>query len=102
MDLAGQVAMLQRQVFTLLLALIVVSGTLCIYLYRQWSLASKDIAALNQQAAPMMATFKQNQKAILDFENQLVIYSHSHPDFVPVLMKNGINPTVPPSAAPKK
>ena len=31
-DLAGQVAALQRQVFTLLLALIVVSGTLAVYL----------------------------------------------------------------------
>ena len=44
-DLAGQVAALQRQVFTLLLALIVVSGTLVAYLGYESHHLRKDIAA---------------------------------------------------------
>ena len=101
-ELNEQVAALQRQVFALLLALIVVSGTLTVYLYRQASLTRKDTDAITQQFGPAMAAFKQNQPALINFVNQLVNYSQSHPDFRPVLMKYGINPTLPPPAAPKK
>ena len=38
-----QIVALRHQVFTLLLALIVVSGTLTVYLYRQARVTGKDI-----------------------------------------------------------
>jgi hypothetical protein len=97
-DLNEQVTALQRQVFALLLALIVVSGTLTVYLYRQASVTGKDTQALHQQSDPMVAMFKQNQTAIIGFVNQLVIYGEAHPDFRPILLKFGITPP----AAPKK
>ena len=97
-DLNEQVAALQRQVSALLLALIVVSGTLTVYLYRQASLTRKDTDALQQQAGQVINAFKQNQTAMISFVNQLVIYSETHPDFRPVLLKYGIVP--PPAAAP--
>ena len=59
-ELNEQVSALQRQVFALLLALIVVSGTLTVYLYRQASLTRKDTDALQQQAGPVIAIFRQN------------------------------------------
>ena len=49
-ELMDQVVALRHQVFTLLLALVVVSGTLTVYLYRQASLAGKDLAAVKPQA----------------------------------------------------
>ena len=44
-ELMDQIVALRHQVFTLLLALVVVSGTLTVYLYRQASVTGKDIAA---------------------------------------------------------
>jgi hypothetical protein len=98
-DLSEQVAALQRQVFTLLLALIVVSGTLTIFLYRQASLTGRDIATIKPQAQQLMQVYKQNLPNMETFVNQLVAYGQAHPDFRPILQKYGINPA---ATAPKK
>ena len=63
-ELAEQVLALQRQVFTLLLALIVVSGTLTVYLYRQASVTRKDINAIRPQAEKIISVFNQNRAGI--------------------------------------
>jgi len=98
-ELSDQIAGLQRQVFTLLVALIVVSGTLTVYLYRQASLTGKDIAAIRPQAQQIILTYKQNLPGMETFVNQLVAYGQTHPDFRPILQKYGI--AVPPTA-PKR
>ncbi len=86
-DLAGQVAALQRQVFTLLLALIVVSGTLVAYLgYESYHLG-KDIAAINKQ---VVQPYKQKVPAIAIFLNDLAAFGRSHPDFQLILNKYDI------------
>jgi hypothetical protein len=110
-DLASQVAALQRQVFTLLLALIVVSGTVVAYLgYESYHLG-KDVSAINTQ---VVLPYKQKLPAIEDFISKIVAYGQTHPDFKAVLLKNGIVTTTPPAtntptkpapaapAAPKK
>jgi len=100
-DLAGQVAALQRQVFTLLLALIVVSGTFVAYLgYESYHLG-KDINAVNTQ---IVQPYKQKLPAIESFVSQLVAYGQAHPDFrQQVLVKDGVVAATPPAtnAAPK-
>jgi len=104
-DSNSEVSALQRQVFALLLALVVVSGTLTVYLYRQASLARKDIDALTLQAGPMVKAFQQNQPAMINFVNQLVMFGETHPDYKPVLLKYGIVPPPPGTPignAPKK
>jgi hypothetical protein len=93
-DLAGQMAALQRQVFTLLMALIVVSGTLVAYLgYESYHLG-KDIKFIN---ATVVQPYKQKLPVIETFISQIVAYGQAHPDFRPVLIKDGVV-----SAAPKK
>jgi hypothetical protein len=87
-----EISALQRQVFALLVALIVVSGTLTVFLYRQASLAGKDIDAIKPQAQQMIGVFNQNQALMVDFVNQLVAYGEKHPEFRPVLAKYGIAP----------
>ncbi len=101
----GEIAALKSQVFTLLVALIVVSGTLTVYLYRQVSLAGKDLA----QGQQLSAVLTQNENAVAGFVTKLVAYGEKHPDFVPVLKKYGITPVpgIPANAqiapaAPKK
>src|SRR5476649_992895 len=97
--LNDQVASLQRQVFALLLALVVVSGTVTVYLYRQASILGKDIV-VEQQA---ISNAKQIQPVIVSLANQLAVYGKTHPDILPLLNKyhiaNGV-PVAPP--APKK
>jgi hypothetical protein len=99
---------LQRQIFSLLVALIVVSGTLTVYLYRQASITRKDYDAIAPQAQQIVAAYNQNQKLMIDFVNALVNYGQAHPEFRPVLAKYGIAPVpgipagAPAPVAPKK
>jgi hypothetical protein len=103
-ELASQVAALRRQTFTLMLVLIIVSGTLTVFLYRQASLTKKDIAALKPQATQVINAFNQERPLIQSFVQQLVAYGKTHPDFEQqVLKKYGITEkTVAAAAAPKK
>jgi hypothetical protein len=107
-DLNSEVAALRNQVYVLLIALIVVSGTLTVFLYRQASVERKDIEALKPQANQLVNSFNQNQALISTFVNQLVAYGQAHPDFVPVLAKNGLAqavkgvPPVAPAGTPPK
>ncbi len=100
-DSNSEICVLKRQVFTLLVALVVVSGTLTVYLYRQASITGKDIAAIQPQAQQLIGAFNQNQSLMIGFVNQLVAYGQAHPDFRPVLMKYGIQPPPPGTPLPK-
>jgi cytochrome c biogenesis factor len=92
-----ELSALRNQVFILLIALIVISGTLTVYLYRQASITRKDIEAIQPQAQQVIGAFNQNQKLMMDFVTALVAYGKTHPDFMPVLAKNGM---VAPAGAP--
>ena len=96
-DLMDQVVALRQQVFTLLLALVVVSGTLTVYLYRQASVAGKDLAAVKPQATQMIDLFKKTQPQMDAFVKQLTAYGVTHPDFQPILRKYGIVPQAQPA-----
>ena len=97
-----EIAALKNQMFILLVALIVVSGTLTAVLYRQASMATKDL----NQAEKASAQMRGNAMVIETFVTRLVAYGEKHPDFLPVLKKNGIIPptgaTAPVPATPKK
>jgi hypothetical protein len=86
-DLAEQISALQRQVFTLLLALIVVSGTLVAYLGYESHRIGKDIRTINTQ---VVEPYRQKLPAIQNFLNQLNAYANAHPDFRPILVKYGL------------
>ena len=91
-DSDSEVAALRNQIYVLLVALIVVSGTLTVFLYRQASLTRKDMEAVRPQADQMIGMLNQNKQAIGSFVEQLVAYGQKHPEFVPVLAKYGIAP----------
>jgi len=90
-DLACQVASLQRQVMILLLALIVVSGTLASYLFYQSRIMGNDLAAVGPQAMQMIKGYKQNEPNMEKFLQQLVTYGQTHPDFQAILKKYPIS-----------
>ena len=101
-----EIAALRLQVQILLAALIVVTGTLAVYLFRQASVEGKAIV----QAKQVVNTYNQNQASIAGFVQNVVAYGEKHPDFAQsVLKKYGIAPipgipanTVAPMPAPKK
>ena len=99
-ELTDEIVALRHQVFTLLLALVVVSGTLTVYLYRQARLIGKDIEAFKPQAMSVIQAFNQNRQAIDMSINQLVAFGTTHPDFQQQVLKkyNLLQP--PPSATP--
>lgn len=100
-ELSEQIAALRRQTFTLLLALIIVSGTLTVFLYRQASLTRRDIATSKPQAMQIIQAFGKTQPLIQTFVKDLVTYGQAHPDFQQlVLKKYGITEQT--AAAPKK
>jgi hypothetical protein len=105
-ELMDQVVALRHQVFTLLLALIVVSGTLTVILYRQAKLTGKDIDAIKPQAKQVIEGFKREQPIMENFVKQLAVYGTTYPDFQPIVKKYGLVPqaasTSAAPAAPKK
>jgi hypothetical protein len=97
-ELTDQIAALRRQITTLLLALIVVSGTLTVYLWYQSRVTGKEIDANKLQAMQVVNVFNQTRPLVGKLIPQLVAYGQTHPDFQPILVKYGIpltNPVVP-------
>jgi len=99
-DNNSEIAVLRNQVFTLLVALIVVSGTLTVFLYRQATMTRKDLDIIRPQVEALTNGFKQNEPMIKSFVNQLVAYGQTHPDFVPLLKLHGIPVSAPAGAVP--
>jgi hypothetical protein len=97
-ELMDQIVALRHQVFTLLLALVVVSGTLTVVLYRQARLTGKDIDAIKPQATLIIQAFSRDRQVMENFVKQLTAYGNTHPDFQPILRKYGIVPQ--PATAP--
>jgi len=86
-DLRQQCASLQRQVTTLLFALVILSGTLTVYLWRQARYARADLEVLKQPAAQIIQSFKQEKPIMDDFLMKLSDFGKKHPDFAPILAK---------------
>ena len=105
-ELEERVESLQRLVGTVLVLLLIVSGTLSVYLYYQVRIANRELEAGRRQVGQIQAQQNEVVKRMLDF-------GRSHPDFLPVLAKYGIKPenasvappplaAPPPGASPKK
>jgi hypothetical protein len=98
-EIAGQISALQRQVFILLLALVIVSGSLVTYLYYQSRILGENTVIFRQQAQPINEIYAQNQPIIQKFVDQIRVYGVSHPDFAQQILKKY---QIPPTAPAKK
>lgn len=100
-DMNSEITALKNQVFTLLVALVVVTGSFTVYLYRQDSMLGKEC---NQYTAALGA-LNQAKPAINNFVYNLMVYGQKHPEFLPLLKKYGIAPgatNLPPPNTPAK
>lgn len=107
-QLQEQLDSLHHLVVSVLILLVVVSGTLTIFLLRQWQTARKDLSAYSPGANSLIAEYNRERGPRMDgFINKLTDYGRQHPDFIPILNKYGLNPTgapamTVPAAAPQK
>src|SRR5579862_6063193 len=90
-DLQAQCDNLQQLVSSLLLLLIVVSGTLSIFLLRQWRFVQTETDALAPQAAQLMMEHTNNYAMTQDFVKKMAEYGRGHPDFSPIVAKYHLN-----------
>ncbi|HZR15969.1 MAG TPA: hypothetical protein VFE51_01465 [Verrucomicrobiae bacterium] len=87
LQLQARYDQLQQLVSSLLLILIVISGTLSVFLRRQWQSTQADLNAIQLAAAPLMAEYANNHPGIEDFVRRLAEYGRTHPDFAPIVTK---------------
>ncbi len=100
-DVQAQFDALRHLVFSILILVVVISGTLNIYLLRQWRTTSKDLAGIRPQATQMIAEYQKVSGPLMnDFIKKISEYGRTHPDFAPVLTKYGIKPGAATSAVP--
>jgi hypothetical protein len=100
-DLQAQYDALRHLVVSLMILVVVISGTLNIYLLRQWRSTSKDLTAIRPQATQMIAEFQKVSGPLMqDFIKKISDYGRTHADFAPVLVKYGLKPATPTNASP--
>ena len=109
-ELQSQRCCLQQQIFALLVLLLVVSGTLNVYLLRQFRVAHSDL----KQATATLEMVDKEKAMISNVLSKLGDYGKTHPDYAQsVLNKYGLRPVSapapnsppaanPPAAAPPK
>jgi hypothetical protein len=96
-----QQARLERQISFLLVALVILSSTLTVFLWRQVRYAKRDLETLRPMAAQVIQEFNQKRPEVDTFIARLFEYSRAHPDFAPIIEKYKITPTTgaPPASA---
>jgi hypothetical protein len=86
-DLQAQCDSLQQLVSSLLLVLIVISGTLSIFLLRQWRFVKAELDERAPQAAQMLMEHTNNFAVTQDFVKKVAEYGRTHPDFGQIAAK---------------
>jgi hypothetical protein len=92
-DLQAQCDALRHLITSILILVIVISGTLNIYLLRQWKTTSKDLAGIRPQATQMINEYGQKSGPLMDdFVNKITEYGRTHADFAPIMVKYNLKP----------
>ena|SRR5438067_12870237 len=99
-ELQAQYDALRHLVVSLLVLAVVVSGTLTIFLLRQWRFTHTELVATRPPATQLMADYQKKGPAMDQFLNRLADYGRTHPEVVPILMKYGLKPVSATSAPP--
>jgi hypothetical protein len=94
-DLQVQLESLRHLVVSVLILLIVISGTFTIYLLRQYRSTKLDLSIYGPQVKQVMTEYNRISVPMNEFVKQIVEYGRTHPDFTPVLSKYGIKSTAP-------
>jgi len=100
-DLHEQIESLRHLIGSILILLVVVSGTLTIFLLREMKNTSAQLDAFRQGATNMIAVYQKQQAPVMDdFINKIKQYGQAHKDFDPVLFKWGLKTATPTATLP--
>ncbi len=95
---------LQYQFNTLLILMLIVSGTLAVFFYVQCRHSGQEVRNLRENALPQIRQYNTNTVPQMQrFLNDLTRYAEQRPDIVPLLTRYGLSPkpaTTPGLAAP--
>jgi hypothetical protein len=86
-ELRSQCAQLQQLVSSMLLILIVVSGTLSVFLLRQWRFVKAELDSAQPAALQMLTEHTNNLAFTQDFLKKIAEYGRTHPEFNPITDK---------------
>ena len=100
-DLQTELESLRHLVVSVLILMIVVSGTLSIYLLRQWRTTTKDLANIRPQVQRMVEVYQKDEFPWMqDILKKFTEYGRTHPDYMPILAKYNVKPNAPAGAPP--
>lgn len=100
-ELRAECESLRHLVGSVMVLVLVISGTLNLYLWRQFRTTRAELAVYGPQARNLIASYQKNDgPGIENFLRRIVEYGRTHPDFAPILAKYGINPAAAPGTAP--
>jgi hypothetical protein len=77
------------------LVLIVISGTLGIFLLRQYKFAKTELDALTPAATQLISDYTNNYAMTQDFLKKLAEYGRTHQDFGPIVAKYHLDDALP-------
>ncbi len=92
-DLSQQCARLRHQMTTLLLAMVILSGTLAVFLWQQQRYANQDREYVKATSTAALQDHEKRRPMIDQFINRLRDYGRTHPDFMPILNRYQISLT---------
>jgi len=99
-ELSAQLQSLHHLVTSLIVLLLIVSGTLSIFLYRQWKFTKNELDAIRPTASQVIGNYQHGTGQAMDeFVKRMADYSRTHPDFAPIATKYRLNEI---SATPAK
>ena len=100
-ELQAQYDALRHLVVSMLVLAVVVSGTLTIYLLRQYRFTHSELVQFRPGAVQMITDYQKIRGPVQDqFLYRLTEYGRTHPDFAPIMTKYGLKPAAPSNAAP--
>ena len=93
-QLQAQLEDLRHLVISVLILMVVVSGTLSVFLLRHWTQTRRDLAAYRIEASMLVDAYNKQAGPQMDaFIEKLKEYGRTHPEFAPILARYGIAPT---------
>ncbi len=87
---SAELQALRHLITSVLLLVLVVSGTFNIYLWRQYRTVQAELAPIQPQAAQILTEANRLNSFAGDIARKFLDYSRTHPDFTPILNKYGI------------
>jgi len=77
----------QKQLNILLLAVVILSGTFSVFLWRQTRYLRRDLEGLKPVAGPIIQRYNQEKPTVDAFVQKVAEYARSHPDFAQIAKK---------------